>query len=141
MIVDHFNGACGESNLWPHLCFWVDVHAVGYVDIAGPSSAQKVSARYGRSEYWNMSPAQQAGLKLGDNDLERQWSPHPALVAAAGFDYHVPPAIDLDLSVERKHQDRKITIDITPEETAPAGYFWPSSSNTAYQVWGQWRHQ
>jgi regulator of sigma E protease len=92
-----------------YVCFWV-VFMIGYVDM--DRSTQNVAPVVG--QVLEHSPAQQAGLKLGDKILSinghsiTHWAQLQDLITNSTGD-------QLMLGVERAKKD--ITIDIKPEET------------------------
>jgi len=92
-----------------YVCFWV-VFMIGYVDM--DLSSQRVAPIVG--QVLDHSPAQQAGLKLGDKILSinghpiGHWLELQDLITGSTGN-------TLALTVERAHQD--ISMTITPQET------------------------
>jgi len=92
-----------------YLCFWV-VFMIGYVDM--DLSSQKVAPIIG--QVLEHSPAQQAGLKLGDKILSingqaiLHWPQLQEIITQSTGDR-------LTLTIERDKQD--INLSITPEQT------------------------
>jgi len=90
-------------------CFWV-VFMIGYVDM--DKSSQQVAPVVG--QVLEHSPAQQAGLKLGDRILSVD---HHSIAHWTELQYLVTHSTVHRLNLVIKRQTQEISLNITPEET------------------------